>query len=358
MTYYLHHLDPFSGQKMSKADDSAAAPNAGGISFGDATVSTASIGDSQPEPLAKSTLLLGGYSYGAMITAQSRPLGEVLASFASPPLDSVAAHIRLRAQHLAEQQNEILHSVRASALLRSKHPLSPTRHSGTVRVGGDEGSGSPRPSHESSGRHSFQHDIEDKLRRGVHDLMAKHKSTNGSPQHRRHFSHSHRSRHKSPAGGSRLSQASAPDNATEERPSPASPEKLMAEEAEVVLPAVVRLVVPRPAYLLVSPIQGLASHLATMSLMPSRMKTAHPADRVAEGKLCTCPCLAVYGEKDIFVSSSALRSWTSKLTSKEGSLFTSREVLSAGHFWSEDGVLYTMLGFIQDFAIKLISDAQ
>ncbi|QYS96787.1 hypothetical protein H0G86_004026 [Trichoderma simmonsii] len=113
-------------------------------------------------------------------------------------------------------------------------------------------------------------------------------------------------------------------------------------------------IIPQPAYLLVSPLQGLVTHLATMSLVPSvfARRTPPPEDE-AETKLVRNPTLAVFGDGDIFVPVGKLRSWVARLSSQHASQFRGHEIASAGHFWAEEGVLYSMLDLVCDFAGKL-----
>ncbi|KAL7954056.1 Alpha/Beta hydrolase protein [Trichoderma compactum] len=116
--------------------------------------------------------------------------------------------------------------------------------------------------------------------------------------------------------------------------------------------------VPQPAYLLVSPLQGLVTHLATMSLMPSVFsRRSPPPEDGAETKLVRNPTLAVFGDGDIFVPVGKLRSWVARLSSQHASQFRGHEIASAGHFWAEEGVLYSMLDLVCDFAGKLYDDS-
>lgn len=112
--------------------------------------------------------------------------------------------------------------------------------------------------------------------------------------------------------------------------------------------------IPQPAYLLVSPLQGLVTHLATMSLVPSVFaKRSPPQEDDTETKLVLNPTLAVFGDGDIFVPVGKLRAWVSRLSSQQASQFHGHEIGSAGHFWAEEGVLHSMLDLVCDFAGKL-----
>ncbi|PHH61710.1 hypothetical protein CDD81_8055 [Ophiocordyceps australis] len=49
-------------------------------------------------------LLMGGYSYGAMVTAQLPPLATMLLHFTAPAAGTAAAEVRLRAEHASREQ--------------------------------------------------------------------------------------------------------------------------------------------------------------------------------------------------------------------------------------------------------------
>lgn len=302
LVYYVHYLDPF----RSHDHDTAETPS------------------SIHSPGESPVLLMGGYSYGSMVTSRLPPIDQLLANFASPDASSNAAQIRLRAENLASKQNLILGSARAAILGRRKQG-TPTKRG--VRIGGDEGGGSPRKSHESSGRRSLSHDVEEKLRKSMDDFMAKTRPL------RRH--------------------TKGTDPVTPHSVEPATP------PAGGKLPAVTGLIVPRPAYLLVSPLVGLVTRLATMSLIPSALARAkEPGEAAAESKLVHNPTLAVYGDEDIFVAVQKLRAWTKNLQESQGSRFQGREIATAGHFWVEEGVLYSMRDLVDEFASSLLADGQ
>ncbi|KAH8124883.1 phosphatidylinositol-glycan biosynthesis class S protein-domain-containing protein [Trichoderma asperelloides] len=128
----------------------------------------------------------------------------------------------------------------------------------------------------------------------------------------------------------------------------------VATPAKGKLSPVSGFIMPRPAYLLVSPLQGLVTHLATMSLVPSVFARQKPRQEdEAEAKLVRNPTLAVFGDGDIFVPVGKLRAWVGRLSSQPGSQFQGHEIGSAGHFWAEEGVLNSMLDLVCDFAYKL-----
>ena len=313
MVYYLHSLDPFKDRYSTAEEHTTSPPSAPNSTNGE---KKHNVELKQPP-----VLIIGGYSYGAVVATQLPPLPTVLERFASPPSHSDAAHIRLRAEALAEQQNMLISTAR-QAFLELHGPSSPSRWG--LRVGGDEG-GSPRPSTDSIGRRSLSRDMEDKF----HDILAKTRSS--LHKHRHHNSHGNESHLAKGAGGS------------------------LAEPAEGMLPAISNLFAPRVAYLLVSPLPGLATHLVTLSLIPTALsRSKDPTGDPAEAKLVQNPTLAVYGEEDSFVTTHKARSWVSRLDSLPESLFKGVEVASAGHFWAEGGVLQEMVALVGEFAGGLL----
>ncbi|KAI1465338.1 Alpha/Beta hydrolase protein [Daldinia caldariorum] len=261
-------------------------------------------------------LLFAGYSYGAMVTLQLPPIDSFLSHFASPATHTAFADIRLRAQHLAEEQSTM-----------SADPASPRKSLG-MRFGGDEDL-SPR----SRGKHrAHSPDPEEKIRRGVKDILSRSKFI-----HRRHHSPS-------------------ADRGTE-------------RNIEVpCLENVDNLIRFRPAYLLVSPPLGFVTNLATMSfsnLWPKKRKDGRTknledytkreeSEVETEAKLTANPTLVIYGDHDSFLSIRKMRDWATKLSNVEGSRFRYVEVLTAGHFWIEHGVSQELREAVYSFSAGLV----
>ncbi|KAG6014452.1 hypothetical protein E4U43_006515 [Claviceps pusilla] len=373
--HYVHFLDPFpqSVQPADKEDADTEAATSLTATAEDTstmtkkkkkkkkTVCSCSFSETMEPPL----LVMGGYSYGAMVTTQLPPVDELLAPFLSPEANSEAAQIRLRAENLAEQQNLMLGSMRA-AMLQVRNPRSPTRqHSGGVRIGGEEGTRSPRKSHDGShchGRGRISLDSEDRTGRGMHDLMGKGKCQHSSHhwnwalRRSRSVSSSAELRDGKPCWEQSASEATTTTAAAEAAAaaSGVSPEKHPKDDQQPQperLPAVPHFVSPRPAYILISPLQGLVSQLATMSFLSPRN---HGRDDQAEKKLVENPTMAVFGDNDVFVPVSKLRAWTTKLSRTSRSRFTAWEVPRAGHFWTEEGVLRDMNERVGVFAGSLV----
>ncbi|KAM0333928.1 hypothetical protein ACHAQA_000945 [Verticillium albo-atrum] len=349
MVHYIHFLDPFRPVDTSPPT----------------SVPTIATDNEQDQPI----LLQAGYSYGAMVTSQLPPVAQILHQFAEPPASSAAADIRLRAEHLAAQQNSFLADSRASRSTSTRRAL---------RVGGDEGD--QRRSTEYR-RSQSPHHTEDKLRRGVSELLAKTRarrshshqrnahsvdSMDDSGKAKTHHGHGHGHGHHSHghSHGHGHSHSQGQDEPT------------------VLLPKIADLTRVRPAYVLVSPLQGIANHLTTMSFVPSSgmglfsrhksnghgrghaqdaslspagdVTAVEDAGEAAETKLAACPTLAVYGDRDVFVSVGKLRAWGLRLEGRPGSLFHGVEVTGAGHFWQEENTLPALVEAVGEFAGKLL----
>lgn len=274
--------------------------------------------------------IMGGYSYGAMITTLLPPLPTLLAPFETPELGSAAAEIRLRAEHLADVERGVL--ARARVALEERGGASP-RRSG-IRVGGTE-SGEVRRS--GDGRRSFIGGTEERIRRSIGDVVGRRRRREGGEGEGREG--------KEVEGMRRLESAG--------------------------------LVVPKAAYLLVSPLQGVITHLATMSFLPSKFsfpfrtpsrhiesgETNSPDEDRAEIfpedlKLTENPTLAIFGDRDGFVPASRLRAWAGRMQGVRGSRFHAVEVSTGGHFWIEEGVLGKLVGAVKGFSGGLLREGE
>ncbi|KAK4223958.1 hypothetical protein QBC38DRAFT_372007 [Podospora fimiseda] len=326
LAHYVHFLDPFRRITLRRTES---APREDEFEIDGESPAKIQIHPPTPNPGEElPVMLLGGYSYGSMVTTQLPYLQTILAAFEAPTCGSPAAEIRLRAEHLADMQNTLLASARAAAVDRQAPP-SP-RKSLNLRVGGDE---SNRKSHES--HRPFSIDLEDKIRHGIEELMAR----------------------------------------TKKGQKPAS-----RGNGAVVdhLHPVPNLTVYRPAYLLVSPLQGVVRNLTTMSLptplsniakklwnqLPARNKSPSQAENIqppqplsveAEAKLVQNPTLAIYGDRDNFVSARKLRQWTSRLEGIPDSQFRAHEVSTATHFW-QGKLGHTLRDAIQAYAQFLLQN--
>jgi len=317
VTHYVHFLDPFHqagpGQQQPRHQHG------------------------RPDPV----LVFAGYSYGAMITTRLPSLDTILEIFGTPTSGTPAAEIRLRAEHMADMENTVLGSARAAALDRqdSKSP----RKAMAMRIGGDEGN---RKSHDLP-RRSFSLEAEEKFK----DLIAKARKGHTAASS---VSVVHKKRYKS---AMRTASTDQVEKVTELHIQP--------------VPSMTRF---HPAYMLISPLQGLVIHLATMSFSNpfgkkttrlAKPKVDHDGTRSpagdeaasayeAEHKLISNPTLAVYGDQDVFVAAKKLRDWAKRLETAPSSRFRAHGVSTAGHFWTEEGVLYNMRDAVRTFAEGLL----
>ena len=345
LTFYSHYLDPFRPELYRVAEPATAATHNNTTENPDHTPAV-------PDATRAPVFLFGGYSYGGNIVAHLPSLESMLPLFDTPATGSAAAEIRMRAQHTAESQNSVLGSARAA--LRRPHTgragsgeRSPRKSMG-VRIGGDEES---RKSHDS--RRSFTLDREEILK-GVSDIM-----------HKTRKNHHH---HK--------------DSKDSQKEAPTKSENLKPAKAEDHLPAVPGLVRHRPAYLLISPPQGLARNLLNMSFsnpfssrksrksldpsMPqATLETAQAEPRIHDGasldederKLVRSTTLVVYGDRDKFLPLQKTREWAASLESLPGSRFRAHEVSGAGHFWVEGRVLYTLVDAVREYGGTLLQSS-
>ena len=234
-------------------------------------------------------LILGGYSYGGLITTHLPTTWDILNRFETTVGGSAVSEIRLRAVNLARQWNkdaEIYRKVEQARKSRSHEKLRPLAGTMAMAIGGDESEqASRRPSHE--GRLSL-----DVVRRSIER----------SRQRLGLRQHSHSSDMSSSIG-------------TEE------------DLASTKTP------LPRTCYLLISPPLPPISMFITMFSGIRSGKSSHHQSNFTQN-----PTFAVYGDSDFFTSQRKYRRWAESLKAEPGSQFQFQEVPGAGHFWREDGV--------------------
>ncbi|KAI0473538.1 Alpha/Beta hydrolase protein [Xylariaceae sp. FL0804] len=352
LAYYVHYLDPPGASSSSSSSPSAPPPPPPPLA-----TSATGTGPAAPPP----TMLLAGYSYGAMVATKLEPLDALLAGFATPAVGSAAADVRLRAQHLAAQQ---------SALLAVAPPESPRRSLG-MRIGGvcdedtdnnhhhnnNNSNNTPsRKSHDRGGGGRLPpspDDREERIRSGVKDLLARTKLIS-----KRH------------CGGGGEGPEQPRRETDKERERGREKEMVMVDPC---LERVPDLAPFRSAYLAVSPPVGLVTSLATMSFAttsPLSLLTwplrrpfgrgvgpataTAAAVEVEEITLAKNPSLVVYGGQDGFVTPRKMREWTAQLSRAAGSRFEYVEVAGAGHFWVEEGALRKLRTAVDGFARGLL----
>lgn len=342
ISHYAHHLDPFRPKPDHPALDA--------LHPSDASQPSPPLEPGGPASLP--LLLLAGYSYGAMITVQLPSLESISTAFATPASGSPAAEIRHRAEHLATAQNTVLGDARAAASRHQQGTKSPRKSLG-LRVGGDE---DIRRSHDSV-RRSFSSEAEEKLRKGVADVVARAKR-----------GHHHHKGKKGVSDGSSGIRDGKDDSGL-----PA------VSSGDDRLPALPSPPQYRTAYVLISPLQGVITNLATMSFSnpfskkkakesPARtpVESSQPNDEdqpisgptqsEAEQKLVRNPTLAVYGDQDVFVAARKLRDWARRLEGYPNSRFRAHEISTATHFWTEERVVYLMQEAVKTFAEGVLGE--
>ena len=288
-------------------------------------------------PNSQPRLLLAGYSYGAMITSALPPiLSSIIQPFQTPILGSSRAEIRMRADCLADQQNELMNARVASLLSQmhrrgrslqiDDHILSSPKSrisSGGVRMGGEEDL--RRASHESHrSRSSFTVDTPERVRKSVDRVRSIARSSRLSINRANsHGSISASSKKKGSESESSIEQITADEDAM----------KVEKKETIKAIPGIGDGL--QPAYLLVSPLHGWVSTLATMW----SSKSGREKELDSDVKFMVDPTLAIFGDDDVFVSAKRLRGWAEKLKGTKGKsetcLFRHREVYGAGHFWHD-----------------------
>lgn len=340
----LHDLSPIQSQAVAPSHD---------YDQQDISITTnaesANEGSPQDESNLRPVLLLAGYSYGAMITCCLPPIiSSIINPFQIPSAGSAYSEIRLRAFSLAMQQNSILSARVNSLYLEGRqrrgrslqiedHNITSPKFSnagGSVRMGGGEDI--RRASHESyRSRHSLSLDSP-VIIRSVDKFRSMGK--NGKlPSHRPE------SRDSFPA----------PNQARENLSEESSTERGSNHTGTIeAIPGVAQDL--QAAYLLISPLQGMVSGLATMW----STKSARERDSIPEHELkfTVDPTLALFGDDDVFVSVKKLRTWVEKLRAAKRNgegCFRYREVLGAGHFWHDHEAVQILVSEVKGFVRSL-----
>jgi alpha/beta superfamily hydrolase len=325
---------------------------------------------SKAMPQSQALLLLAGYSYGALVTTQLPTLSAFISLFHVPQPGTAASEIVLRAKQLAKQQNEAFvgtadvlkrkqakissnttpkisrgRSLQAESALSSRRPSA----TASVRLGGEESDPDlRRASHDSHNRRSLSFEPE-RLRKSidrVRSLARRADFQSSSISQQRKGSDSPR---RSSSGGSSPSlEIVLPLDAAVEKA-----EHARSEVDDFGLDDI------KASYILISPLQGLVTKLATMWSKMPRLKTKDLSSKNEgeaydlEKKLILNDTLAIFGNRDIFSSSKKMRLWADRLGSEKNSRFRHVEVDGAGHFWHEKGVADQMEASVVDFVSGL-----
>ena len=293
LAHYLHDLEP----NMSLASTSPKSPDAKSLS--------PPVSPEIPKQAQKSTLLLGGYSYGSLIVTQLLDLATIMSS--NPDKGSAAAEVRLRAAHLAAERNHKIQQLKPRGRkLTVQDPASPA----TV-YGGDECEpGTRRVSREA--------------RRSIDVVRQSVEASKARLHLRRHDSSDH-------------SNPRSPDEKLE----------------EVIIPQ------PKLRFLLVSPLlPPISSFLAMFGRSWKATGSSMPKAAKVSDNLQQHPTLAVYGDSDFFTSHTSLEKWSRGLASKPESRFIGKNVPGAGHFWQEEGALDQLRQKMVEWLLSIDSEAE
>lgn len=258
-------------------------------------------------------LLLGGYSYGSMIAAHL-PGIKVVLSILQHATDGSAEHeIRNRAHELAQaflgyceaQQQRGRSSLKAL-------PADVLSPSGAT-FGGYE---SPTAAHRISREGSRRSIDRDRVRHSVERV--RHKLSSRGNSNEAHSSSS-------------------------------------AEAAKTPQ------VMPKLAFLLVSPLLGPVSSFATMfaRLRFERRDLKSTAARDVpvtdtDAMLSSNPSFIVFGTDDHFTSSRKVKRWCESLKAKPDSVMDFREVVHAGHFWHDPALESQLTSAVSDWLRRVV----
>lgn len=232
-------------------------------------------------------LILGGYSYGSLITSHLPDPQEIVKSLFEAEDGTAMAEIKSRAGSLAVQVTEEFKATRISLeTSRSRSMSSPnaTKHGHTLSVGGEETSPEKR-------RQSHEGRLSSDLRRSI-DLPRK----IASLKRKNHQKH----------------ESTAVTSNSE-------PPRLHVEAS----------------YLLISPLLPPVSSLATL---PFGFRSLRHNHEELSKRLSLNHSLAVFGNDDMFTSAHKLRKWAKTISEAQNSAFHYVEIEHAGHFWRDHGV--------------------
>lgn len=253
-------------------------------------------------------LLLGGYSYGALVLARFPPTSDIINRFESAERGTSAAEIILRARTLAKQTRAAVEekqtpaSPRGRSLKVEQTSTSPSKRASPMTMGGEETDPSERRRSRDSRRSA------DVIRRSVempHRIKA-------------HIKHRHAS-------------GEMPDT-DEESPAPSAPPVAPARHDSA--PSI------STSYLFLSPVLLPFSSVLLPPGAPTASLSFGKGDGSASSKqFLQHPTLTVFGSNDAFTSSKRLRQWAEKQKQESQAGFQWSEIEGAGHFWGEAGVL-------------------
>jgi hypothetical protein len=261
-------------------------------------------------------LVLGGYSYGSMITSHLPSSDCVLDLFKTAAKGSAEIEIQLRASHLSTQtlgnfrtrRQQRSHGRASLRLPASQSNLGSSHSSSSVLVGGFESEAVEQRIDRESRRSLDVRRSLDRVRQKIHPRP-------------------HR----------------VPDSNNE-------------SDEDVQSDSECNLIVPQICYLLISPVLPPIAAFATLFSRLSfrgRDPEKHISSKDDGHELARCPSFAIYGSKDFFTSVKKLRTWAEKLSRIPGSNFEHHEVDGAGHFWHDTVMLEQMKDRIREWESSL-----
>ncbi|KIW82845.1 hypothetical protein Z517_02088 [Fonsecaea pedrosoi CBS 271.37] len=250
----------------------------------------------------KPVLVLGGYSYGAMIASHLPEVDVVSDLFRSPAPDSAESEISRRAVDLSQDAQAYLDMHSGSATLTiprvrggAGEPATKTSPGVVMMMGGYESdTAGRRVSRENSRRSVDGERIRQSVDRIRRKMISPHQPSSPAP----------------------------------------SATKAPVVESVTILPEV--------AYVLISPILSTAAGFTTMF---SKLRFTRKAREITHSptpefyELTLHPCCCCYGTRDRFTSAAKLQRWTQDLQSQPGSRVVTVSA-DTGHFWHEaEGVV-------------------
>ena len=248
-------------------------------------------------------LILGGYSYGSLITSCLPPPELVDMLFQDVRDGSAESEIKQRAEKTGRDLLGYVDMHRNGTLSRGRSskrtPQSPSSPSHGVAMGGYESEAANRRISRESSRKSL--DME-KIRRSV-DRTRQRIMTRTKSDHDIH--------------------------------TPPTPIPYLTPKATK----------PEVAYLIVSPVLPPVSGFTTMFTKPTFERVDRQTGKIfmrdtasKDNKFVASPTCLIYGNKDMFTSSKKVQKWARDLSSRAGPSFSSYEIEGAGHFWTEENV--------------------
>lgn len=265
-------------------------------------------------------LILGGYSYGSLITSCLPPCELVSRLFDVTGEDTAEAEIKSRAQKTARDVGAYFEMLRNGSIgrgrssLRVSDAVSPTKR--RIAMGGyDSEATSRRISRESSRRSLDGERVRRSLDRARHKIR------------------------------SRVASDQYPT-------APSTPPSRQGGFLEMRQPAI--------AYLLISPLLGPISMFTTMFSKPIFEKRDPQTGRIVakdkgnrDQKFSEQPTCFIYGNKDVFTSDRKLKKWADDLHHRASATFCSYAVAEAGHFWSEAEASQRLQSTLKDWLMTI-----